>query len=108
MNNKGALFDTSVPLNLTMVMRMTQILVKFEPYDELDDIKDYCEQLELLFTVNVVATKEGGTFVKWIRCQNVLSLEDLMASETPLDCSMAQIKEELIKHFKPKPPVIAE
>ena len=57
MNNNGALFATSVPLNLTLVTRMTQIPVKFKPYDELDDIEDYYKRLELFFTVNVVADK---------------------------------------------------
>ena len=35
-------------------------------------------------------------------------LKNLTAPEAPSDCTMAQIKEELIKHFKPKLPVIAE
>jgi len=31
-----------------------------------------------------------------------------MAPEAPSECLLAQIKEAMIKHFKPKPPVIAE
>ena len=36
-------------------MRMAQVPVKFKPYNELDDIEDYCEQLKLFFTANQVA-----------------------------------------------------
>ena len=36
--------------------------VKFEPYDENDDIEDYCERLELFFTANGVQTSQLSRF----------------------------------------------
>ena len=35
-------------------MRIAQVSVKFKPYDDSDDIKDYFEWSQLLFTVNSV------------------------------------------------------
>ena len=35
-------------------MRMAQVIVKFDPYNETDDIEDYLERLELFLTVNNV------------------------------------------------------
>ena len=33
---------------------MAQVSVKFEPYDDSDNIEDYFEQLQLFFTMNGV------------------------------------------------------
>ena len=88
---------------------MAQIPVKFEPYDELDDIEDYFERLELFMTVNGVAdSKKVANLLSGLGAKTYAVLKNLTAPEAPSDCTMAQIKEELIKHFKPKPPVIAE
>ena len=35
-------------------------------------------------------------------------LKNLVAPQKPSECTLAQITELLIRHFKPKPPVIAE
>ena len=91
----------------TLAMRMSQ--VKFEPYDENDNIEDYCERLELFFTTNeVVDEKKVAHLLSGLGTKTYAVLKNLTAPETPLDCSLARIKEALINHFKPKPPVIAE
>ena len=92
---------------LTLATRMS--LVKFEPYDENDDIEDYCERLELFFTANGVADeKKRAHLLSGLGAKTYAVLKNLTAPETPSDCSLARIKEALINHFKPKPPVIAE
>ena len=88
---------------------MAQIPVKFEPYDELDDIEDYFKWLELFLTVNGVAdNKKVAHLLSGLGAKTYAVLNNLTAPEAPSDCTMAQIKEELIKHFKLKPPVTAE
>ena len=46
---------------------MAQLLVKFEPYDNSDDIDDYFERFQLFFTVNgVEEDKQVATYsVDW-------------------------------------------
>jgi len=49
---------------------MAQVPVKFEPYDDLDDIEDYFERLELFLTINSVADnkKVAHLLSAWIGC----------------------------------------
>ena len=83
--------------------------VKFEPYDENDNIKDYCEWLELFFTANGVANgKKVAHLLSGLGAKTYAVLKNLTASDPPSGCSLERIKEVLINHFKPKPPVIAE
>ena len=89
------MFATSVPLNLTLAMGITHILVKFEPYDELDDIKDYFERLELFLTVNgVIDNKKMAHLLSGLSAKTYIVLNNLTAPEASSDCTMAQIKEE--------------
>ena len=50
----------------------------------------------------------GGPLTKWIEHKPYAVLKNLTAPAAPSGCSLAQIKEKLVSHFKPKPPVTAE
>ena len=80
--------------------------VKFEPYDENDDIKDYCERLELFFTANGVA--DEAHLLSGLGTKTYAILRNLTAPDPSMGSSLERIKEALINHFKPKPPVITK
>ena len=88
---------------------MAQSVVKFEPYKESDDIEDYFEQLEMFFAMTgVKEDKQVAHLLTGLGAQTYATLKNLVTPKAPKDCEMERIKEVLIKHFKPKPPVIAE
>ena len=88
---------------------MAQVSVKFEPYDDSDDIEDYFERLQLFFTVNGgEEDKQVAHLLSGLGAKTYAVLKNLTAPAAPSGCSLAQIKEKLVSHFKPKPPVIAE
>ena len=90
-------------------MRMAQSAGKFEPYKESDDIEDYFERLEMFFAVTgVKEEKQVAHLLTGLGAQTYATLKNLVAPKTPKDCTMEKIKEVLMGHFKPKPPVIAE
>ena len=83
--------------------------VKFEPYSEGDDIEDYLERVELFLTVNSVEEdKRVAYLLSGLGAKAYAVLKNLVAPRAPKECSMDRIKESLVNHFKPKPPVIAE
>ena len=85
---------------------MAQVSMKFEPYDDSDDIEDYFERLQLFFTVNgAEEDKQVAYLLSGLGAKTYTILKNLTA---PSASSLAQIKEKLVCHFKPKPPVIAE
>ena len=89
------MFATSVPLNLTLAMEMAHIPVKFEPYDELDDIKDYFKRLELFLTVNGVANnKKMVHLLSGLGAKTYAVLKNLMAPEAPSDCTISAYNQE--------------
>ena len=88
---------------------MAQSAVNFEPYKESDDIEDYFERLELFFAMTGVKDeKQVAHLLTGLDAQTYATLKNLVAPKAPKDCEMDKIKEVLVKHFKPKPPVIAE
>ena len=83
--------------------------VKFKPYDENDDIEDYCERLEWFFTANGVADeKKVAHLLSGLGTKTYAVLKNLTAPDPSTGRSLERIKGALIKHFKPKPPVIAK
>ena len=88
---------------------MAQVTVKFEAYSETDDIEDYFERLELFLTVNNIEDeKKVAHLLSGLGARAYAVVKNLVAPQTPKECTMDRIKELLINHFKPKPPVIAE
>ena len=88
---------------------MAQVTVKFEAYSETDDIEDYFERLELFLTVNNVEDeKKVAHLLSGLGARAYAVVKNLVAPQMPKECTMDRIKELLINHFKPKPPVIAE
>ena len=88
---------------------MTQIPVKFEPYEEHDDIEDYFERFEFFLAVNKVEEAQRVPhLLSGLGAKTYAVLKNLVAPRKPSECTLAQITESLIRHFKPKPPVIAE
>ena len=90
-------------------MRLAQIPVKFEPYEEHDDIDDYFKRLELFLVVNKVQDDQKvAHLLSGLGAKTYAVLKNLAAPRKPSECTLAQIKKLLIGHFKPKLPVIAE
>ena len=93
--------------SVTLATRMTQ--VKFEPYGEEDDIEDYLERVELFLTANSVEDdKRVAYLLSGLGAKAYAVLKNLVAPRAPKECRMDRIKELLVNHFKPRPPVIAE
>ena len=68
---------------------MAQVTMKFEPYDELDDIEDYFKRLELFFTVNGVADgKKVAYLLSGLGAKMYAVLKNLMAPEAPSGCTL--------------------
>ena len=85
---------------------MAQVTVKFDSYNESDDIEDYLERLELFLTANIVEEEKRVGHLIWAKAYAVV--KNLTAPRTPKECNWDRLKELLINHFKPKPPVIVE
>ena len=62
---------------------MAVTMIKFEPYDENEDIEQYFERLELFMTANGVsdAGKESEPRAKWNRCKNLCSVERFVGAK---------------------------
>ena len=90
-------------------MRMAQVTVKFDSYNESNDIEDYLERLELFLTANNIEEQKKVThLLSRIGAKAYAIGKNFTAPQTPNDCNWNRLKELLINHFKPKPPVIAE
>ena len=50
----------------------------------------------------------GGPPTKWIGYKTYAVIKNLTAPVAPSGCCLAQIKENLVSHFKLKPPIVAE
>ena len=95
--------------SVILATRMAQVTVKFDPYNETDNIEDYLEQLELFLTVNNVEDeKKVAHLLSGIGARAYAVIKNLVAPQIPKECSLDRIKELLINHLKPRPPVIAE
>ena len=65
---------------------MAQITVKFDSYDESDDMKDYVEQLELFLTANNVEEEKKVThLLSKIGAKAYTIVKNLTAPRTPTD-----------------------
>ena len=83
--------------------------MKFGPYEEHDDIEGYFERLELFLAVKKVSDDEKVPhLLSGLDAKSYAVLKNLAEPQKPLECTLAQIKELLIRHFKLKPPVIVE
>ena len=88
---------------------MAHSAVKFERYKESDDIEDYFKRLEMFFAMtSVKVEKQVVHLLTGLGSQTYATLKNLVTLKAPKDCTLEMIKEALTKHFKPKPPVIAE
>ena len=57
---------------------------------------------------NVEDEKKVAHLLSGIGARAYAVIKNLVAPQTPKECSLDRIKELLINHFKPRPPVIAE
>ena len=88
---------------------MAEPFVRFEQYNELDDIEEYFERLELFFQVHGVANeKKVPRLLSDIGPKTYATLKNLTAPTLPAECELGALKEHLVRHFKPQPVVIAE
>ena len=88
---------------------MALVTFKFDSYDESDDIEDYLERLELFLTANnVEEEKKVAHLLSGIGAKVYAVVKNLTALRTPKECNWDRLKELLINHFKPKPPVIVK
>ena len=75
---------------MTLAMRMAQVSVKFEPYDDSDDIEDYFERLQLFFTVNgVEEDKQVAYLLSGLGIKTYAILKNLTAPSAPSASSLA-------------------
>ena len=80
---------------------------EFNPVSER--ISTYLERVELFFTANGIADeKQVPVFLSIIGGKNYTLLSDLLAPTKPATKSFVQLKAVLMKHFEPKPVIIAE
>ena len=80
---------------------------EFNPANER--ISTYLERVELFFTANGIAEeKQVPSFLSIICGKNYTLLSDLLAPTKPATKSFAALKAVLVKHFEPKPVIIAE
>lgn len=87
---------------------MAQVTVKFDSYNETDDIEDYLEWLEFLTVNNVEDGKKVAHLLSGLGAKAYAVVKNLVAPQMPKECSLDRIKELPINHFKPRLPVIAE
>ena len=84
---------------------MAVSVIKFEPHEENEDIKQYFERLEMFFTLNSVSDEKKVSHVlSGIAAKAYAVLRDLLAPNEPKDSELSTIKQKLVKHYKPKPP----
>ena len=76
---------------------MAQVTVKFDSYNESDDIEDYLERLELFLTANIVEDEKRVGHLIWAKAYAVV--KNLTAPRIPKECNWDRLKELLINHF---------
>ena len=88
---------------------MAVSVLKFEPYNEEEDVEQYFERLELFLTANgVEEDKVVGHVLSGIGARAYSVLRNLLAPTEPKNSDLATIKQKLVNHYKPKPPVIGQ
>lgn len=94
---------------MTLVTRMAVTAIRFEPYNEEEDIKQYFERLEMFLMANAVdEEKKVGHVLSGIEATAYSVLRNLLAPANSKDSDLATIKEKLVNHYKPKPPLIGQ
>ena len=88
---------------------MVVTVIRFEPYKEEEDIEQYFVRLEMFLTANAVEEENKVRHVlSGIGATAYSVLQNLLAPTSPKDSSLTTIKQKLIQHYKPKPPVIGQ
>jgi len=88
---------------------MAATIIRFKSYNEAEVVEQYLERLEMFLTANgVKEDKKVGHVLSNIGAKAYAVLKNLLAPDEPKDSSLASIKEKLIAHYKPKPPVIGQ
>jgi len=96
---------------------MAAMIIRFESYNETEDVEQYLERLEMLLMIlrlemllanGVKEDKKVGHMLSNIGAKAYAVLKNLLAPDELKDSSLASIKEKLIAHYKPKPPVIRQ
>ena len=87
---------------------MAVTVIRFEPYKE-EDIEQYFERLERFLMANAVEEeKKVDHMLSRIGVTAYSVLQNLLAPTNLKDSSLTTIKQKLIQHYKPKPPVIGQ
>ena len=88
---------------------MAVTVIKFEPYNEEEDVEQYFERLEMFLLANGVKDdKKVGHVLSGIGAKAYAILRNLLAPAEPKDSDFATIKGKLVGYYKPKPPVIGQ
>ena len=84
-------------------------MVRFKPYNEVEDIEQYFERLEMFLAANGVREDNRvGHVLSGIGAKAYAVLRNLLALAEPKDKELATIKQKLVRYCKPKPPVIGQ
>ena len=71
---------------MTLATRMAVTAIKFEPYNEAEDIEQYFERLEMFLLANDVRdNKKVGHVLSGIRAKAYAVLRNLLAPTEPKD-----------------------
>ena len=88
---------------------MAVTTIRFEPYNEVEDIEQYFERLEMFLVANGVREDNRvGHVLSGIGAKAYAVLRNLLAPAEPKDKELATIKQKLVRYYKPKPPVIGQ
>ena len=92
-----------------LAMRMATI-GQMQPFDPANDrISKYLERVQLLFQANGIAdNKKVPALLSIIGGGTYTLLSDLLAPDKPSSKTVDQLTQVLVKHYEPKPVVIAE
>ena len=94
---------------MTLATRMAVSVIRFEPYNEVEDIEQYFERLEMFLMANGVKDdKKVGHVLSGIGAKAYAVLRNLLAPTEPKDSDLASIKQKLVGYYKPKPLVIGQ
>ena len=92
-----------------MATRMATI-GQMQPFDPANDrISTYLERVLLFFQANGIADdKKVPVLLSIIRGHTYALLSDLLAPDKPSSKTVDQLTQVFVKHYEPKPVVIAE
>ena len=94
---------------MTLAMRMAVTTIRFEPYNEAEDIEQYFKRLEMFLLANDdTDNKKVGHVLSGIKAKAYAVLRNLLAPTEPKESDLVTIKQKLVRYYKPKPPVIGQ